>query len=144
MTIWRHAPTSLRMPANQAPPLTLNIDYQRWMADALCAQVEGNLFFPDKGGSTRDAKAVCSACPVRGPCLDYALDHDETYGIWGGTSERERRRLRRGTRKTCGACGQPFVPRTWQTLYCSDGCRRLAHRRQDEESRRRKRRRAAS
>ncbi|HEY4535398.1 MAG TPA: WhiB family transcriptional regulator [Enteractinococcus sp.] len=66
-----------------------------WQADALCAQTDPEAFFPEKGGSTRDAKKVCGACPVRQECLDYALANDERFGIWGGMSERERRRLRK-------------------------------------------------
>ena len=52
-------------------------------------------FFPEKGGSTREAKGVCASCEVRAECLEYALMNDERFGIWGGLSERERRRLRR-------------------------------------------------
>ena len=69
-----------------------------WQTDALCAQTDPEAFFPEKGGSTRDAKRVCFACPVRDECLDYAMAHDEKFGIWGGLSERERRRLRRAGR----------------------------------------------
>jgi WhiB family redox-sensing transcriptional regulator len=66
-----------------------------WQVDALCAQTDPEAFFPEKGGSTRDAKKVCSACTVRSECLEYALGNDERFGIWGGLSERERRRLRK-------------------------------------------------
>jgi WhiB family transcriptional regulator, redox-sensing transcriptional regulator len=66
-----------------------------WQVDALCAQTDPEAFFPEKGGSTRDAKRVCSACTVRSECLEYALGNDERFGIWGGLSERERRRLRK-------------------------------------------------
>jgi WhiB family transcriptional regulator, redox-sensing transcriptional regulator len=66
-----------------------------WQADALCAQTDPEAFFPEKGGSTREAKKVCQQCEVRAQCLDYALANDERFGIWGGLSERERRRLRR-------------------------------------------------
>ena len=51
-------------------------------------------FFPVKGGSTREAKRVCRGCEVRAECLEYALANDERFGIWGGLSERERRRLK--------------------------------------------------
>lgn len=68
-----------------------------WQADALCAQTDPEAFFPEKGGSTRDAKRVCSECPVREACLEYAMENDERFGIWGGLSERERRRLRKQT-----------------------------------------------
>ena len=68
-----------------------------WQAEALCAQTDPEAFFPEKGGSTRDAKRVCVVCPVREECLQYAMDNDERFGIWGGLSERERRRLRKQT-----------------------------------------------
>jgi WhiB family transcriptional regulator, redox-sensing transcriptional regulator len=66
-----------------------------WQEQALCAQTDPEAFFPEKGGSTREAKRVCGRCEVRGDCLEYALAHDERFGIWGGLSERERRRLKR-------------------------------------------------
>ncbi len=65
-----------------------------WQAGALCAQVDPEAFFPEQGGSTREAKKVCLACEVRSECLDYALKHDERFGVWGGLSERERRKLK--------------------------------------------------
>ena len=65
-----------------------------WRLDALCAETDPEAFFPEKGGSTRDAKRVCSGCGVRAECLEFALANDERFGIWGGLSERERRRLR--------------------------------------------------
>lgn len=66
-----------------------------WQDDALCAQVGTEMFFPDKGGSTRDAKRICADCPVRRQCLEYALAMDENpVGIWGGTSTRDRRKMR--------------------------------------------------
>ena len=55
--------------------------------------------FPEKGGSTREAKQVCRSCEVAAECLQYALATDERFGIWGGTSERERRRLKRQPRE---------------------------------------------
>jgi WhiB family redox-sensing transcriptional regulator len=67
----------------------------RWQDRALCAQTDPEAFFPEKGGSTREAKRVCTTCPVRTECLEYALASDERFGIWGGLSERERRRLKR-------------------------------------------------
>jgi WhiB family redox-sensing transcriptional regulator len=66
-----------------------------WQERALCAQTDPESFFPEKGGSTREAKRVCTTCEVKAECLEYALRHDERFGIWGGLSERERRRLRR-------------------------------------------------
>ncbi len=66
-----------------------------WQDRALCAQTDPEAFFPEKGGSTREAKKVCRGCEVRAECLEYALEHDERFGIWGGLSERERRRMKR-------------------------------------------------
>ena len=66
-----------------------------WQERGLCAQTDPEAFFPEKGGSTREAKKVCLGCDVRGDCLEYALAHDERFGIWGGLSERERRRLKK-------------------------------------------------
>ena len=66
-----------------------------WQERALCAQTDPEAFFPEKGGSTREAKRICVGCEVRVECLDYALANDERFGIWGGLSERERRRLKR-------------------------------------------------
>ena len=66
-----------------------------WQERALCAQTDPEAFFPEKGGSTREAKKVCVSCDVRPECLEYALEHDERFGIWGGMSERERRRLKK-------------------------------------------------
>ncbi len=66
-----------------------------WQERALCAQTDPEAFFPEKGGSTREAKKVCLSCDVRGECLEYALSNDERFGIWGGLSERERRKLKK-------------------------------------------------
>jgi len=66
-----------------------------WQERALCAQTDPEAFFPEKGGSTREAKKVCTRCDVRAECLEYALAHDERFGIWGGLSERERRKLKK-------------------------------------------------
>jgi WhiB family redox-sensing transcriptional regulator len=68
---------------------------QSWQERALCAQTDPEAFFPEKGGSTREAKKVCTTCDVKQECLEYALMHDERFGIWGGLSERERRRLKK-------------------------------------------------
>jgi WhiB family redox-sensing transcriptional regulator len=66
-----------------------------WQERALCAQTDPEAFFPEKGGSTREAKRVCLTCEVQADCLEYALQHDERFGIWGGLSERERRKLKK-------------------------------------------------
>lgn len=64
-----------------------------WMDSAVCAQTDPEAFFPEKGGSIKEAKTVRLGCDVRDLCLQYALVHVERYGVWGGKSERERRKL---------------------------------------------------
>ncbi len=82
---------------NKPAPLTIVNDdgLLSWQELALCAQTDPEAFFPEKGGSTREAKRVCQTCEVRAECLEYALANDERFGIWGGLSERERRRLKK-------------------------------------------------
>ncbi len=66
-----------------------------WQARANCMGVDPELFFPERGSSTREAKEVCRGCVVRDECLEFAIANGEKFGIWGGMSERERRRVRR-------------------------------------------------
>ncbi|HWC40278.1 MAG TPA: WhiB family transcriptional regulator [Acidimicrobiales bacterium] len=73
----------------------LDEDRTGWQSQANCMGVDPDLFFPERGGSTREAKEVCRGCVVREDCLEYALANGEKFGIWGGMSERERRRVRR-------------------------------------------------
>jgi len=70
-------------------------DDNSWQLSANCLGVDPDLFFPERGASTKEAKAVCQGCEVRVDCLEYALANGEKFGIWGGLSERERRRIRR-------------------------------------------------
>ncbi len=74
--------------ANQEQP-------KGWQELANCLGVDPDLFFPERGASTREAKEVCRGCVVQADCLEFALDNGEKFGIWGGMSERERRRIRR-------------------------------------------------
>ncbi|QIV79575.1 WhiB family transcriptional regulator (plasmid) [Mycolicibacterium frederiksbergense] len=81
-----------------------------WAEKARCPETDPEAFFPEKGGSTKEAKKVCQRCPVKDPCLQWALDNDERFGVWGGLSERERRRLQRGldpNRTTDGEIVEP-------------------------------------
>jgi WhiB family redox-sensing transcriptional regulator len=72
-----------------------------WRSSSLCSQLPvaeaDALFFPQRGQSRKAARALCSECPVRGPCLEFALNDEDAlaHGVWGGTSSRERRKLRR-------------------------------------------------
>ena len=98
---------SLNLPAGSAdtnaptngmttgPGLTPSGEEASWQDMANCLGVDPDLFFPERGASTREAKEVCRGCVVRDDCLEYALANGEKFGIWGGMSERERRRIRR-------------------------------------------------
>lgn len=66
-----------------------------WQVDANCNDKDADLFFPNRGASTREAKKICSECPVQEHCLEYAIVNAEKFGIWGGLSERERRKIRK-------------------------------------------------
>ncbi|WP_200936693.1 WhiB family transcriptional regulator [Frigoribacterium sp. Leaf186] len=95
---WHVDPIQLGVPGSPASRTTTTTDDENqlaWQVDSLCAQTDPEAFFPEKGGSTRDAKKICASCDVRAQCLEYALQNDERFGIWGGLSERERRKLRK-------------------------------------------------
>ncbi len=92
---WFVDPVQLGVPGVRRPLEGEDGNPLGWQTDALCAQTDPEAFFPEKGGSTREAKKVCLSCDVRSECLDYALANDERFGIWGGLSERERRRLKK-------------------------------------------------
>ncbi len=68
-----------------------------WTRDALCVEYPHVEFFPGRGQDSRPAKADCARCMVRADCLAFAMAERITEGVWGGTSERERRALRRVT-----------------------------------------------
>jgi WhiB family transcriptional regulator, redox-sensing transcriptional regulator len=76
-------------------PLDEDAIVPTWQKSANCLGVDPDLFFPERGGTTREAKEVCRSCVVKQECLEYALNNGEKFGVWGGLSERERRRLRR-------------------------------------------------
>lgn len=61
---------------------------------AACAETDPDAFFPDQGGTASRVLRICAGCEYRVECLQYALDHDEQYGIWGGTTGRQRRTMR--------------------------------------------------
>ncbi|MCI5825458.1 MAG: WhiB family transcriptional regulator [Arcanobacterium sp.] len=74
------------------------ISDRSWMEDALCAQTDPDIFYPEKGGSTAPATSVCNNCSVRAECLEYAVSNDIRHGIWGGTSDNDRKRIARERR----------------------------------------------
>jgi hypothetical protein len=79
-----------------------------WRDRALCAYTDPEIFFPDKGESTRPARKVCAGCEVSAECLQDARDDNERFGVWGGLSERERRVLagQPNPERQCPAHGQ--------------------------------------
>jgi WhiB family redox-sensing transcriptional regulator len=64
-----------------------------WMAQGNCAERPPELFFPSDGVGVELAKRICSTCDVQDMCLEYALHNRIDHGVWGGTSERQRRRI---------------------------------------------------
>jgi WhiB family redox-sensing transcriptional regulator len=83
------------------------------MEGGLCAQIGGDLWFPEKGGDDAAlAKKICRGCPIRLQCLEFALDNNERYGVWGGLTERERgsllRRLPKVAQRQSEPQEQPF------------------------------------
>ena len=66
-----------------------------WTEEANCKGADADIFFPERGASTRKAKSICRACSVQEECLEFAIENSEKFGIWGGLSERERRRIKR-------------------------------------------------
>lgn len=80
------------------PALSVRTEEPTWMEQAVCAQTDPESWFPEKGGSTREAKGMCRRCDVTDKCLAYALEHDERFGVWGGKSETERKQMRRAAK----------------------------------------------
>jgi WhiB family transcriptional regulator, redox-sensing transcriptional regulator len=81
-----------------------DLESTAWMQRGVCGQTDPEAFFPEGGSDSRPARAVCAGCPVRVECREYAVDRPDLLGIWGGTSARERQRLRRAVSgRECGA-----------------------------------------
>jgi WhiB family transcriptional regulator, redox-sensing transcriptional regulator len=76
----------------QPPSLDEVLPRPTWVELAACAGMPIEVFFPSHGHTAAAARAVCSTCTVRPQCLDYASTDNDTAGVWGGTTERERRR----------------------------------------------------
>lgn len=74
-----------------------------WMSEGNCSRVPPATFFPSDGVGVEAARRICEGCPVKSPCLEYALINRIDHGVWGGTSERERRRILRQRRQTLAA-----------------------------------------
>ena len=69
-----------------------------WMAMGKCREIHPSVFFPSDGVGVEAAQRICAGCPVTSPCLEYALANHIDHGVWGGASERERRRIARSRR----------------------------------------------
>ena len=117
-------------PISQSPgrrrssPIHAGRHHPDWASDAACKDLEpeqaDRIFFPKRGQSANEGRALCRTCPVAQECLELALSQGEAFGIWGGTSERERRVLRREREatqkrrhhkphKSCSYCGARAV-----------------------------------
>lgn len=98
-----------------------------WHQRAACRGLDPELFFPLAGHDAKEAKAVCRTCPVKEPC--YEAGRDEYFGVWGGTTRKERQMAELGhltgrvPTRGCWLCGMPCEPRH---RYCSDECRARA------------------
>lgn len=103
-----------------------------WMVGAPCSTVDPDLWFPEKGESAADAKRVCLRCDLRRTCLEWALETDQQYGVWGAASETDRRRLKRGIAPKppgrCLHCGGEIASGRGARLYCAATCRNAAYR----------------
>lgn len=71
-----------------------------WRQRAACRGIDPDIFYPASEDEADEAKAICAQCPVREACLEYALANRERDGVWGGATERERRRMIRQRRKS--------------------------------------------
>jgi WhiB family redox-sensing transcriptional regulator len=77
-----------------------------WMADGLCRLHPPTVFFPSDGVGVDKARKICAGCPVKDRCLDHALEHRIEHGVWGGCSERERRRILKRRRLEAAALNE--------------------------------------
>jgi WhiB family redox-sensing transcriptional regulator len=71
-----------------------------WRQRAACRGIDPDIFYPVTDEEAEEAKAICASCPVHQLCLEHALAHRERDGVWGGLTERERRRVLRQRRKS--------------------------------------------
>lgn len=114
--VWAAAPVTDGHGRSGGPEPTSGLEIDRpagWRTYALCRGLGADLFFPvgafgrEAAEHTEGAVAVCRACPVRQPCLEFALATNQEFGIWGGRTEEERRSMRRARRRSAIAAGAP-------------------------------------
>jgi WhiB family transcriptional regulator, redox-sensing transcriptional regulator len=94
--------------------MTTTVNGANWRSSGACRSADPDLFFPiaRSGPSERQiarAKTICAGCPVRQECLEFALSHEQTYGIWGGTTVEDRQRDRRRRRRAAVAAAKRAV-----------------------------------
>ena len=82
---------------------------EEWMPRGRCRDMAPGTFFPSDGVGVEIARRICADCPVKSPCLEYALRNGIDHGVWGGTSERERRRIARRRRMAAAAVLEPIA-----------------------------------
>src|SRR5215475_2614241 len=95
------APAVVRTGGQRGGPVDME-----WMAVGNCREESPSLFFPSDGVGVEVARRICATCPVKSPCLEYALANGIDHGVWGGASERERRRIARRRRLEAAALTQ--------------------------------------
>jgi WhiB family transcriptional regulator, redox-sensing transcriptional regulator len=94
--------------------MTVTQTAENWRSSGACRSADPDLFFPVPGKGWADkqiarAKMVCAGCGVRRHCLEFAMAHDQTYGIWGGTTAEDRKRDRRRRRRKAAAAAKRTV-----------------------------------
>ena len=112
-----------------------------WFKEARCRGLKPDMFFPTSGRPNFSVTSLCESCPVQQDCLNYALEHDELEGIWGGLGKKDRVRLRRirlggfGDKRACVICGASYTAESYKHKICSDKCRVVDKRLKIAESR---------
>ena len=104
-----------------------------WRDEAACAEHDGALWFPERGGFTAEAKRICATCPVQAECLEYAETNIIKFGVWGGLSERQRRMRRKGAERFCGECGAATPSRAHK--WCPECSETKRQKRKDDRHR---------
>jgi WhiB family redox-sensing transcriptional regulator len=100
--------TALMTPGVVLPSAESLLGRPKWMDRGACRGADQDRFYPERGHSVREAKALCRECEVCAECLDYAMVNVERYGIWGGLSEKQRRKLRRDANRTKSQVSGPL------------------------------------
>lgn len=110
-----------------------DVDPSDWMDGANCAGMDGDIFFTERGESTATARSICAECVIRRACAQFALDHNEKWGTWGGLSAKQRLLIKR--RKStldvelaksaghrCVVCDTRYFPDSGAQKTCSAVC----------------------